>query len=339
MDMSWQGSTSVSRKPFEWQLSDGRQWQRIDNDHVIETHYCQPGAKGISINTASHGKLFIDFDKMQIENAPFTVQRMSFNPQGQAEEIGWYFRDDRLWCEYGSQSSNMMSSTVSSKTVEHQFTLNPQGTFSFTVGSTNYKLDFRAMTQTNCITGMCRKVRRRPKFNSGSLDFTSAVLTDGGYKWEFNADEGDWAEYQAHICSFDSPAIERQYQLNPQGQLHFNIGRFSYTLNFAAMCQINNNTGTRRAVRRTPSTGNPQNIRSGSAPRWQFLDVNGWKEYSKGYRQCSVSSQDIELHYQQNPSGIMSFKTRTFTYKLDFSTMIQRNLSTNTTRSVRRLNQ
>lgn len=41
---------TVNGKHYEWQLSDGHQWLPIDHDHVIETHYCQPGAKGITIN-------------------------------------------------------------------------------------------------------------------------------------------------------------------------------------------------------------------------------------------------------------------------------------------------
>uniref|UniRef100_A0A4W6E6P9 WWE domain-containing protein n=1 Tax=Lates calcarifer TaxID=8187 RepID=A0A4W6E6P9_LATCA len=153
----------------------------------------------------------------------------------------------------------MLASSVSSRDVESQFALNPQGRFNFTVGTTGYTLDFSTMIQTNSITGLRRNVRRRPKFtsNTGSLYSTSVLPmasssqpADGGYMWEFMGDEGEWTEYQAHICSFDSAAIETQYQLNPQGQLHFNINRYSYTLDFSRMCQVNNQIGTRRAVRR-----------------------------------------------------------------------------------------
>ncbi|XP_056223498.1 uncharacterized protein si:ch211-244b2.3 [Seriola aureovittata] len=340
--------TPVSGKHYEWQLSDGHQWLKIDNDHVIETHYCQPGAKGITINT-SHGPVFIDFDKLQTHNTGLNVHRLSFVPQGQTQDVGWYFRDDQLWREYGSQGSTMLSSSISSRDVEHQFTLNPQGAFTFTVGSTSYRLDFSTMTQTNCITGLCRNVRRRPKFTSstGSLYSTlvlpsasSSQPADGSYKWEFMGDEGEWTEYQAHICSFDSTAIETQYQLNPQGQLHFKIKRYSYTLDFPRMCQVNNRIGTTRTVRRTLNYGNQQNSSSSTMPRWQFQDIGGiWKDYSKGYRHCSISSQDIELQYQQDPSGIMRFTAKNFSYELDFSAMMQRNLSTCTARSVRRLNQ
>lgn len=189
----------ANRKHYEWQLSNGHQWQPIDNDHVIETHYCQPGAKGITINFENsrsvlwffnffnllpdikrhncllmsssmclHRQVFIDFDKLETTTAGLRVQRLSFLPRRRREAVGWYFRDDQLWREYGSQvrkiyihlilrgfhklnslplpqSPSMSSSSVSSKDVERQFTLNPRGTFSFTVGSTGYSLDFSSV--------------------------------------------------------------------------------------------------------------------------------------------------------------------------------------------------
>ncbi|XP_026182572.1 uncharacterized protein LOC113142040 [Mastacembelus armatus] len=327
-----QGAT-VSGKHYEWQLYDGHQWLTISNDHVIEAHYCQPGARGITINT-SHGQVFIDFDTLQTNHTGLKVQRLSFLPEGETEEVGWYFRDDLLWREYGSQGFGSLISSVSSRDVEHQFALSPQGLFSFTVGSTAYTLDFSAMTQTNSITGLRRNVRRRPKStsNTGSLYSTAS----SSYKWEFMGDEGQWTEYQAHICSFDSAAIEREFQLNPQGQLHFQIKRFSYTLDFSRWCQVNNNIGTKRTVRRNINNGSQQSSSSSTLPRWQFQDIDGiWKDYSTS--QCSISSQDIELQYQQNPSGTMNFSTKRFKYELNFSAMTQRNLSTNTARSVRRI--
>ncbi|CAG5927497.1 unnamed protein product, partial [Menidia menidia] len=272
-------------KHYEWKLRFGNEWQRIDNDCVIEAHYCQPGAKGITINT-NKGKVFIDFDKLETLNAAVKVQRLSFLSPDQTEEICWYFRDNHLWCEYGSQSSSVMTSSISSKEIEKHFCQNPQGALRFTVGSTGYSLDFSTMTQINVITGLCRNVRRRPKFNPNatSLNLTP-VLTSasplqqsaGHVKWEFFGDEGQWMEYQAHMCTFDSAAIESeyqqnqrgqlqlhtgsfsytldfpmlplsQYQKNQRGQLQLNTDSFSYTLDFSAMCQVNNITGMKRAA-------------------------------------------------------------------------------------------
>nr|XP_040030040.1 uncharacterized protein si:ch211-244b2.3 [Gasterosteus aculeatus aculeatus] len=331
--------TPVNGKHYEWQLSDGHQWLPIDHDHVIETHYCQPGAKGITINFI-HTKVFIDFDTLQTQTAGLRVQRLSLLPRGHTEDVGWYFRDDQLWREYGSRQTSSRPPSISSGEIERQFALNPRGTVSFTVGSAGYSLDFSAMAQTNRITGLRRNVRRRPKFpsNAESFDSTSASSsqpTDGGYTWEFMGDEGKWTKYEANMCTLDSGAIERQYQLNPEGQLHFNTERHSYTLDFARMRQVNDTLGTARAARRTADCGGQ---RSGSTPpRWQFQDIGGvWRDYSKG---SNISSQDLELQYQQNPSGSVNFTTRNFRYELNFSAMSQKNLFTSTTRSVRRLTQ
>uniref|UniRef100_A0A3Q3A7L4 Si:ch211-244b2.3 n=3 Tax=Kryptolebias marmoratus TaxID=37003 RepID=A0A3Q3A7L4_KRYMA len=346
-ESSFLQNTAVIGKQYEWQLLSGIQWLRIDNDHVIESHYCQPGAKGITINT-NLGQVFIDFDTLQTNNPALRVQRLSFLPQGLTEDMGWYYKDDSLWREYGAQNSGMVTSSISSKDIEHHFSQNAQGALQFTVGSAGYSLDFSTMTQRNLTTGLCRNVRRRPKFTANSAGLrspfvvplsSSSQLPGQTFKWEFMGDEGQWFEYQAYACSLDSAAIERQYQLNQQGQLNFRINRFSYTLDFASMSQINNEIGTTRAVRRTPDSG--LQISISSSPRWQFQDMDGlWKDYSKAYGLCSVSSSDIELQYQQNPTGTMMFTTsQLFTYELNFSSWTQRNLSTNTTRSVRRLAQ
>lgn len=39
----------------------------------------------------------------------------------------------------------------------------------------------------------------------------------------------------------------------------------------------------------------------------------------KRKKQCSMSSQDIELQYQQNPVGSIIFTTLSFSYELNFS--------------------
>ncbi|XP_010885694.1 uncharacterized protein si:ch211-244b2.3 [Esox lucius] len=335
---------------FEWQLYEGQQWLHIDNDHVIETHYCQPGAKGMTIYTSLMGQVYIDFDQIKANHTGIAVRRLTFLAQGQSEDIGWYFKDGRAWCEYGSLGEGNVTASVSSGDVEQQYVLRPQGGFQFTVGRTSYSLDFTAMTQTNLATRVQRNVRRRPKFNSivsGNISAPRSTTTvtappppSAGCKWEFMGEEGVWTEYQTPRCSLDSAAIERCYQQNPGSQLSFKAGRHSYTLNLSEMCQTNNRFGTKRSVRRTLLSGTQQMSSVGLQYCWQFQDMDGhWKDFVKGSYFCSVSSQDIEAQYQQNPNGTMNFTTMRFKYQLDFSAMTQRNLSTRTTRSIRRQNQ
>ncbi|XP_036431438.1 uncharacterized protein si:ch211-244b2.3 [Colossoma macropomum] len=341
------GQVNASGNHYQWQLFAGQQWSQICNDHIIESHYCQPGARGMTIYT-SLGSLHIDFDDMTVMGpfAGLSVRRQTFLSSNQSQEVGWYYKDNTYWCEYGSQGSS-----VNSHDLEQQYNSNPRGSFQFKVGSTAYKLDFSAMTQTNLSTSMIRKVRRRPKFNSivsansSSVAFASSSLSTlslnppTAVTWEFIGDEGVWTEYQKPGSSLDSMDIEKHYQLNPQGQLNFTAGRYTYTLYFSGMYQINNTFGTKRHIRRTGG-GNQPNNSALSQARWQFKDMDGcWKDYVKGSSRgsCTVSSQDIEAQYQQNSTGTMSFSTGKFSYQLDFSAMVQTNLSTNTRRLVRRL--
>ncbi|XP_066523294.1 uncharacterized protein si:ch211-244b2.3 [Hoplias malabaricus] len=346
--------SEASGKHYEWKLFDGRQWSQICNDHVIECHYCQPEARGMTIHT-SLGSLYIDFDAMTVRG-PFSglcVKRQTFLTQNQSEEIGWYYRDNTQWCEYGSKGQSHRTSSVNSKDLEQHYTSNPMGFIQFSVGYINYTMDFSAMTQTNLSTSVKRMVRRRPKFNSiigannssvnielpslSTLHITpSSVVT-----WEFMGDEGVWTEYKKPGCSLDSLDIENHYLLNPHGQLDFRAGRYTYTLYFSGMYQTNKSLGTKRHIRRI-TDGNQLNNSAQFQALWQFKDIDGsWKDFVKGRRQgsCTVSSQDIESQYQQNNMGTMSFSTGKFTYHLDFSAMVQTNLSTNTKRPVRRLQQ
>lgn len=343
---------TASGNQFEWQLFNGREWVSILNDFVIEAHYCQPGANGITINL-DMGPAYIDFDEMTVDSLDyFSIRRNTLLSYNQKEVMGWYYKDNHRWCEYGSQGSDGRSSLIKSDFIEQKYNSNPRGSVQFAVGTMSYKVDFTAMSQTNLSTHMSRKVRRRPKFNevvtdssiqnrSPTLVSPSANPTNSSSQhiWEFMGDEGIWTEYQKPECSLDSAEIERLYQLNPQCQVSFTARRFSYTLYFSGMYQLNNKYGTKRAVRRIAS-GIQQTNSALPPAHWQFMDMDGqWKDYKKGGSRghCSVSSQDIEAQYQQDSTGTLRFRAGRFNYELDFSDMTQTNLSTNTSRSVRRL--
>ncbi|KAG1953496.1 protein mono-ADP-ribosyltransferase PARP12 [Pimephales promelas] len=337
---------------FEWQLFDGAQWDSIANDIVIEAHYCQPGANGITLYF-NIGAVNIDFDQMTVSGPlrNLSIRRNTLLSPYQKQEVGWYYKDNHRWCEYGSQGFGGRASSIGSDFIEQQYNSNPSGSVQFTAGSMTYDVDFTAMTQTNLSTNMSRKVRRRPKFNAivmgnSSNQNSSQILasplanptnSSSHYIWEFMGDEGIWTEYQKPGCSLDSAEIERLYQLNPQCQVSFTSRRFSYSLYFGGMYQVNDKYGTKRAVRRIQQTNSAL-----SQARWQFKDMDGnWKDFNKGGSRghCSVSSQDIEAQYQQDSTGTMSFRTGRFNYELDFSDMTQTNQSTNTRRPVRRLQQ
>lgn len=49
--------------------------------------------------------LYIDFDTMTLTTpfAGLAVQRLSSLSHNQREDMGWYYRDNSYWCEYGVQ--------------------------------------------------------------------------------------------------------------------------------------------------------------------------------------------------------------------------------------------
>ncbi|KAI5099285.1 hypothetical protein C0J45_11424, partial [Silurus meridionalis] len=56
-----------------------------------------------------------------------------------------------------------------------------------------------------------------------------------------------------------------------------------------------------------------------------------------GRGKCTISSQQIEMQYQQNRAGTIRFSSDKFNYQINFSDMTQTNLSTLTRRAVRRV--
>ncbi|KAK3544632.1 hypothetical protein QTP86_019125 [Hemibagrus guttatus] len=344
-------------KQYEWQLFDGRTWLPIINDHLIESNYCQPGAKGITIVTRL-GSLYINFDGMTI-SGPFqclAVRRLSSLSHNQRENVGWYFRDKNYWSEYGIQGSSNHMSSISSQDIEQQYNSNPTGSFRFTTGKYTYVLNFSAMMQTNLSTQKQRKVRRRPKFNSvvhvyNSLNTSEpststinpfplappSVSSSTTVAWQFMGDEGMWTDYQKPGSSLDSMDIEREYLRNPHGQLAFTAGRYSYSLYFNGMYQINLTYKTKRAVQRISVDQSSSTLCQAC---WQYKDMDGsWKDFVKGTGKgkCSVSIQEIEMQYQQNSAGVIYYNSEQFRYMLAFSEMTQTNLSTGKRRPVRRV--
>ncbi|XP_033880594.1 uncharacterized protein LOC117414871 [Acipenser ruthenus] len=368
MTMAQQNSTAQV-KHYQWMLHDGSQWLNLNHDSVIETHFCQPGAQGIALFTPDYGRIFLDFDKMEIQGGQMTPYRQISLSQDETEEYLWYFFENRHWHEYGSQGSSKTKASVTSHDIEQQYQINPQGSCTFTVGNMAYSLNFSEMTQSNPRTGMQRRVRRRPKYNSviqktnslasfiQDLSLSSTMPPAGGFTWQFRGDEGVWREYKAVndngvACSVSSDDIEQSYQQNPQGQLQFTAGRFSYTLDFSGMSQFNSTSRTKRDVRRIPSENQQKSsslqgmaLSSATPPAgsyvWQFRGEEGvWTEYKTNNAcgvVCSITSDDIEQSYQQNPQGQLQFTAGQFSYMLDCSGMFQVNNTLGTKRKVRRI--
>lgn len=121
------------------------------------------------------------------------------------------------------------------------------------------------------------------------------------------------------------------------------LGRDTWHADFKAM-NLTNSTDTKRLlIRRLHTEAVQGQVIKAAMFMWSFLDKNQkWVKYGnidtagESNLVSSVTSDDIERHYLQNPSTPLIFKNSQFNYVLDFKTMVQTNQKTQVSREVRR---
>lgn len=148
-----------------------------------------------------------------------------------------------------------------------------------------------------------------------------------------------------------SSDIENKFQSNPSSSYTFTVGADIIEIKFREMRQVT--TKKKRKVTRRPlyrqepagagvsqAAADVQNLSLGGKPLWQFEGDSGtWHEFKRRSgtsTECSVTSDEIERKYQQNPHDSMTFKVKGHSYKLDFGAMSQTNLKTKRSRKIRR---
>uniref|UniRef100_A0A667ZD00 Si:ch211-244b2.4 n=1 Tax=Myripristis murdjan TaxID=586833 RepID=A0A667ZD00_9TELE len=96
----------------------------------------------------------------QYRHAPLLAshfQRLSLGATAPAQTPQWQFEGNRgTWHSFKIRNE----CSLSSSDIEKEFKRNPNGSMLFTVSGQTYKLDFRALTQTNQSTKRSRKIRR-----------------------------------------------------------------------------------------------------------------------------------------------------------------------------------
>ncbi|XP_044042670.1 zinc finger CCCH-type antiviral protein 1 [Siniperca chuatsi] len=169
-----------------------------------------------------------------------------------------------------------------------------------------------------------------------------------GRKWIKYGDKDSKGNPSPVKCS----DIEEKFKSNPTSSFTFNIGADTFEIRFRDMRQVGkkrNRKVTRRPLYRQQQAGarvsqaasTLQSLSLGTKPQWQFEgDSGAWHEFkhrSGTSTECSVTSEDIERKYQQNPQQSMIFKVKGHSYQLDFGAMIQTNLKTKHSRNIRRV--
>ncbi|KAM8909926.1 uncharacterized protein AB9W97_006539 isoform 2-T3 [Spinachia spinachia] len=143
------------------------------------------------------------------------------------------------------------------------------------------------------------------------------------------------------VKNFD---IEKKFQSNPASSYTFAVGGDTFEIKFAEMRQVT--AKRKRKVARRPQyrqrpAGVPRvawalrNLALDVAPRWQFEgDRDAWygfKRRSGTPSECSVTSDEIEGKFTQNPDDGVTFTVGRYSYELDFQAMIQTNLKNRNT--------
>ncbi|XP_033470153.1 uncharacterized protein LOC117248988 isoform X1 [Epinephelus lanceolatus] len=188
-------------------------------------------------------------------------------------------------------------------------------------------------------------------------------LDDGKTVWIWYCTLGrKWIKYgdkdaKGNPSPAKSSDIEQKFQSNPTSSYTFSIGPETFEIRFKDMRQVTAKR-KRKVTRRPQYRQKPagagagavvseaaaalQNVSVGTKPQWQFEgDSGAWHAFkhrqSGTQTECSVTSDDIERKYNQNPNGSMTFKVKGHSYKLDFGAMMQTNLKTKHTRKIRRV--
>ncbi|KAM9467586.1 uncharacterized protein Hap1MRO34_014291 isoform 4-T4 [Clarias gariepinus] len=168
--------------------------------------------------------------------------------------------------------------------------------------------------------------------------------------WYYRGNHG-WHVYgkkdpQGKVNPVDNSKLESEFQKDPHGTVPFTMNGTNYEIKFKGMRQENMSTGHKRKIRRRPKVKTLTNMLrsmntsiSKKTTVWQFSGRGGnWHNF-KSRDSCSLSSANIEAEFQRNPQGTMTFTVKEDQYKLDFSQMIQTNLTTQAVRKIRRVKQ
>ncbi|XP_071358908.1 protein mono-ADP-ribosyltransferase PARP12 [Trachinotus anak] len=179
-------------------------------------------------------------------------------------------------------------------------------------------------------------------------------LDDGKTVWTWYCTlRRKWIKYgdkdsKGNPSPVKSSDIEQKFQSNPSSSFTFNVGADTMEIKFREMRQVSKKRKrkvTRRPeYRQQPAGAQVSKVASkipsislGTKPQWQFEGRSGAWHNFKRRPECSVTSDDIERKYQQNPQDSMTFKVNGDSYRLDFRAMMQTNLRTKNTSRIKRV--
>ena len=145
---------------------------------------------------------------------------------------------------------------------------------------------------------------------------SSAAADQTEKLWFWKDDSGGYTPYTSDICS----TLNKQFAANPKGSIPCVVTSRCYTINFANMTQLNDETGTERKIK----------CESGS-PTWMYR--NDQKQFVPYTRQDAAA---IERMYKSKLPTPLTISRRRYTFDFTTGNMKQINIDTKHHRQVQR---
>ncbi|CAG0890488.1 unnamed protein product [Darwinula stevensoni] len=188
-------------------------------------------------------------------------------------------------------------------------------------------------------SGLCKRLHAGTPYHWQVMDPVTNkwinLSKNQSFKLEHNF--SDPAKDTVQLDSFTSEEVH----LTERRQLKELLNDTSYEMDFKSM-KLNTETKGGMDIRRlsTQSYVMTGGKKHSTIWWWYFLDVSGkWMKYgdttAEHKSSSDLKSADIEKQFLQG-NGCVGFRTKKFKYEINFETMQQENLKTNTRRDIRR---
>lgn len=170
-------------------------------------------------------------------------------------------------------------------------------------------------------------------------------------EWFFKDSVGNWIKYgrtsSRRSGSYAAPVLSEQLEenffLNPRDLLHIESQSQKYTIDFINMIQTNSFYKTKRNMLRKIDFSSLEYLPVYEKFNWYYLDENNhWILYGNtngniAESHTTQSSNYIESEFNKNPRQNLTICSKVNTYLIDFCAMTQKNVKSNVTRPVCRV--
>jgi hypothetical protein len=223
-------------------------------------------------------------------------------------EWQWYWMDKGTWKPYSAHVNDLIENARKLGSSVAQFA----------IGGTYYELNLVTERQQNLSTRFIRTVK---KVRPGETPEVPKFILPKEKKYRWYWMHQDWRAYPEHVNTMLETA-----RRNGTSQVHFTSanrnGYASYSVNLHTMRQHNVQTQFSRVVKMMEV--HPEN----PFIQWQFHGDKGWTSYDSDAKRKMEDDYQCYLVDRSLSSSTLTNARLGFTYRVDYITMTQTNLST-----------